>query len=247
MKTSYKKDLKQAYLIIEGDEANPEDYQVAMLRENDIPGVLKLEVRSVDNQNRYYYDITGKTSLRTFHEKVNITYEDMRRLVTDILAVARELPFYMLDGNRLLLEPEYIFSDKKGYYFCYYPAAVGREGNVPPGPVAKESFHRLTEFFVREVNYQDEEGVRFAYTLHKATMEENYSIEQILKEMDGEEKPEEEDEKEESPVCVNYTQRMEELSVEDSLIEERNHFWDPLRKLLEKTRKMHLQDPDEDL
>ena len=106
MKTSYKKDLKQAYLIVEGDETSPEDYQVAMLRENDIPGILKLEVRSVDNQNRYYYDITGKTSLRTFHEKVNLTYEDMKRLVTDILAVTRELPFYMLDGNRLLLEPE---------------------------------------------------------------------------------------------------------------------------------------------
>lgn len=246
MKTSYKKDLKQAYLIVDGDETSPEDYQVAMLRENDIPGILKLEVRSVDNQNRYYYDITGKTSLRTFHEKVNLTYEDMKRLVTDILAVTRELPFYMLDGNRLLLEPEYIFSDKKGYYFCYYPAMAGREGSASARPVAKDSFHRLTEFFVREVNYRDEEGVRFAYTLHKATMEENYSIEQILKEMEVEETPEEQEE-EELPVCVNYTQRMEELSEIDSLVEERNHFWDPLRKLLQKTRKMHLQDPIEDL
>lgn len=246
MKTSYKKDLKQAYLILEGDEPRSEDYQVAMLRENDIPGILKLEVRSVDNQNQYYYDITGKTSLKTFHEKVNLCYEDMKRLVTDILAVTRELSFYMLDGNRLLLEPQYIFSDKKGYYFCYYPAVAGDKGSATARPVAKESFHRLTEFFVREVNYRDEEGVRFAYTLHKATMEENFSIEQILREMEVEETPEEEKE-EEPPVCVNYTQRIEELSEEESFIEERNHFWNPLRKLLEKAQKMHLQDPAEDL
>ena len=38
----------------------------------------------------------------------------------------------------------------------------------------------MTEFFVREVNYKDEDGVHFAYSMHKMTMEENYSIEEIM-------------------------------------------------------------------
>lgn len=238
MKTSYKKDLKQAYLILEGGEAEPEDYQTAMLRENDIPGILKLEVRYVDNESHYYYDITGKTSFRTFHEKVNLCCEDMKRLVAGILAAIRELSCYMLDGNCLLLEPEYIFCDKEGYYFCYYPAYV---------PDAKETFHRLTEFFVREVNYRDEEGVHFAYTLHKATMEENYSIEQIMKNLCLEQGEAEAEEVEEAPVIFDYTERMEEAPMVDNLIEERNDFWEPVRRLLEKTRKRNLRDTTEDL
>ena len=247
MKTSYKKDLKQAYLILEGEQERPEDYQVAMLRENDIPGILKLEVRHVDNQSLYYYDITGKTSFQTFHEKVHLSYGDMKRLVECILEATRELSCYMLDGNALILEPEYIFCDKQGYYFCYYPA-ITKHGCEEDTPFyAKEAFHRLTEFFVREVDYRDEEGVHFAYTLHKATMQENYSIEQIMKSLNLQQDEGVERKEEEAPPTADYTKRMEEFTIEDNLIEERNHFWEPVRRLWEKTRKRHLQDPAEDL
>ena len=50
----------------------------------------------------------------------------------------------------------------------------------------KEEFHKLTEFFVREVDYKNKEGVHLAYTLHKATMEEHYSIEKIMEELEHE-------------------------------------------------------------
>ena len=41
----YKNDLKSAYLILEGEEGEEEDYQVAMMQENEIPGLLKAQTR----------------------------------------------------------------------------------------------------------------------------------------------------------------------------------------------------------
>lgn len=225
MKTYYKNDLKKAYLILEGEEGEKEDYQIEMLRENEIPGVLKTDVRYVDNVIHYHYDISGKVSFRAMHEKVNLTGEDMKHLVEQLLAAIKTLRKYMLDGNAILLEPEYIFCMKQQFFFCYYPSGQ-RE--------LRAEFHKLTEFFVREVNYKDKEGVRFAYTLHKATMEENYSIEQILEELSCEEK---EEVKEVSAAPITYTERMENKALEEVLIAEKREMWEPVRKLLERKKK----------
>lgn len=222
MKTYYKKDLKATYLILKGNDIQMEDYQVVMLRENDIPGICKMEVRNIDNQSYYYYNISGKTTFKTLHEKVGLNYEKMRRLVNSLLATTEELQRYMLDGNSLLLEPEYIFCDKEQFYFCYYPFY---QGDV------KEAFHRLTEFFVREVNYQDEEGVQLAYTLHKSTMEENYSIDEIMRQFACE--TEKREEETVLPVMAEITEDFEEQEEE---MEKNQDRWEFVRRFLERRR-----------
>ena len=223
MKTYYKNDLNRAYMILEGGENDKEDYQIVMLKENEIPGILNMDMRYIDNQCQYYYDISGKISLRTCHEKVCLTAEDMKHLVNNLLQTIQVLKKYMLDGTCILLDPEYIFCEKNRYSFCYYPFCKQD---------IRAEFHRLTEFFVREVNYKDEEGVHFAYTLHKATMEENYSIEDVMKQF----LPQENTQQEEATVpAVDYTRCMEDPVIETSLIEERESLWEPVRKFLEKS------------
>ena len=236
MKTYYKNDLKRAYMILEGEEGDREDYQIVMLKENEIPGILNMDVRYVDNQSQYYYDISGKTSFKILHEKMSLTLDDMRKLVNDLLQAIQTLKKYMLDSQCLLLEPEYIYCADETYYFCYYPSYKQD---------IKAEFHRLTEFFVREVNYKDEEGVHFAYTLHKATMEENYSIEEIMKNMIPETEDEEQ-EAEDTPV-VNYTERIATMSMEESMIEEKDSMWESVRKFLERSKKRKWGYGSEDL
>lgn len=233
MKTYYKNDLKRAYMILEGETQEQEDYQIIMLKENEISGILNMDVHYVDNQSQYYYDISGKTSFKTLHEKLNLTLEDMRRLVNDLLHAIQILKKYMLDGKCILLDPEYIFCENETYYFCYYPFC---------SLDIRKEFHKLTEFFVREVNYKDDEGVRFAYTLHKATMEENYSIEEIMKQFG----PEEKEEVEEIPI-ISYTDRLESMALEESIVEERDSMWDSVRKFLERSKKRKWGYGSEDL
>lgn len=222
-------------MILEGEEGDKEDYQIVMLKENQIPGILDMDVRHVDNQNQYHYDISGKTSFKILHEKVNLTSDDMKRLVNELLQAIQILKKYMLDGKCLLLDPEYIFCSDNSYYFCYYPFSKQD---------IREEFHRLTEFFVREVNYKDEEGVHFAYTLHKATMEENYSIEEIMKNL----LPKSEEEKDifDEPV-VDYAERIELLASEESIVEEKDSMWESVRRFLERSKRRKWGYGSEDL
>lgn len=226
MKTYYKNDLKKAYMILEGAEGGREDYQIIMLKENEIPGILNLDVRYIDNQSHYYYDISGKTSFKTLHEKIPLSLSDMRCLVNELMKAIQNVQRYMLDDKCILLDPEYIYCEQDTYFFCYYPFC---------GQDIKQEFHRLTEFFVREVDYKDEDGIRFAYTLHKSTMEENYSIEEIMKNITFEAQ----DEGEETPAIeeVDYTQCMQDMVSGDSLIEERDSMWESVRKFLERSKK----------
>ena len=167
MKACYKNDLKRAYLILEGVESEAEDYQIYMLKENTIPGLLKTDIRYVDNISQYYYDISGKVSLKAIHEKANLSYKEMKNLVYALLRTIKTIRKFMLEANCILLDPEYIYCEKEEFYFCYFPRCECE---------LKEEFHRLTEYFVSEVNYKEKEGIHFAYRIHKASMEENYSI-----------------------------------------------------------------------
>ena len=103
----------------------------------------------------------------------------------------------------------------------------------------------FVQFFVKEVSYKDEEGVHFAYTLHKMTMEENYSMEEIMEVLLPQEKVGEE-EKEELQV-MDYTQRMEQVRLEDNQLQEKNDLWEPVRKFLERAKRRRMGYEEEDL
>ena len=218
MNVYYKNDLKTAYLVVEGDEEEQEDYQIAMLQENKILGLLPMHVRYVDNRSNYFYDISGMQSLETKFEKEKLQRTQMVRLIQDLLSVMQEAKKYMLDGEKILLDPEYIFCDKNRFLFSYYPSC---ELDV------RKEFHKLTEFFVREVDYQDKEGVHLAYTLHKATMEEHYSIEKIMEEV----------EHEETIPQIHYVDKLEKPVEEELVVAEKQDFWEPIRRLLERKKK----------
>ncbi len=221
MNTYFKNNLKQALMVIEGETELKVDFQTFMLQENVIPGLLKTDIRYVDNKSCYHYDISGKISLQAKHEKMKLKSEDIHRLIQSILETIKEIKKYMLDGTGILLDPEYIYCEDESYYFCYYP---------PYEEELTKKFHRLTEFFVREVDYRDKEGVHVAYTLHRASMEQNYSVEKIMEEVYREEQ---------EPI-VHYDRQIEEQGIENTenqRVAEEKRLWEPVRRFLERRKR----------
>lgn len=217
MNAYFKNNLKQALLTLEGEEVK-DDFQIFMLQENEIPGLLKTSMKYIDGQSHYQYDISGKVSMKVKYEKMKLSNEDMKCLIHSLLQTLQEIEKYMLDATGILLAPEYIYCEGDKYFFCFYP---------PCSLELKEEFHKLTEFFVREVDYKDKEGIHLAYTLHKSSMDENYSIEKIMEEVLNEE-----------PVPqIPYEKRMEEQAEEAVTIEEKKELWEPVRRFLEKRKR----------
>ena len=222
MTTYYQTDLNKTYFIVEGEEYQTEDYQVRILKENCVSGMVDMDVRCIDNMQKYYYDISGKASLQQVFERKKPGYAEIKQLMDSLLCVMRVLKNYMVGSEGILLSPEMIFVEKEKYYFCFCP---GLQGDVT------KRLHELTEFLVREVDYRDEQGVHLAYVMHKATMEDHYSLEQIMREF-RQELSEEEDG--EDAAEVSYQSSV--LPQEKSMVEEKKDFWETVRRFIEKTR-----------
>ncbi len=165
--------LNRVCLHIYKEEHYEEDYQMPMLRQNRLEGILEVKGCEVGGETRYTYEISGLTSMKTMYENSCIKKKEIETVIARILEVTETLQCYMLNPNCLVLKPEYIFYKEGKWYFCYFP---GMEEDLC------KLFHELTEYFVKMLDYQDTEGIFLAYELHKATLQEHYDLELIMKE-----------------------------------------------------------------
>ena len=165
--------LNRSCLHLYKEEHYEEDYQMPMLRQNQLDGLLKVEGCEVEGKARYTYEISGLTSMKNMYENTCIKKQEIEGVIARILEVTETLQRYMLDPNCLVLKPEYIFNKEGQWFFCFFP---GMEEDLC------KLFHELTEYFVRMLDYEDTEGIFLAYELHKATLQEHYDVELIMKE-----------------------------------------------------------------
>lgn len=174
MRKRYQRNRNHVYLILEEDKLYKEDYQVRMILENEIKGLLKLQGRGIDEKSCFFYDITGKNSLKKQYKKKTILQEEIVLFLKNLLHTLEELYEYMLDANSLLLRPEYIFQEGEQSYFCYCPYENRN--------ICKE-FHKFTEFLVSQIDYEDRDSIGLAYELHKKTLGTQYDLCQLIQEM----------------------------------------------------------------
>lgn len=177
MKVSYRRNIQKNHLVIEEEGVYKEDYQMQMLRHNQIEGLLDVYGVGVEAHSQYFYNITGKQSMKTKFAKTKMDFADVEQFLNCMLTTLEEVRRHMLNGNCLLLTPKHIFFEQNKYYFCYFPLCQN---------TLEEGFHKLTEFLVSKINYHDNRAILFACGLHKATMEEDYNLLQIVERLYGE-------------------------------------------------------------
>ncbi len=229
-----------------------EDYQIRMLRANHLNGILKMGGRGMNENSYYDYDVSGKISMKAMFARSKISAEDIKMFLRDLKNVVREVETFLLNIHCILLKPEYIFYEDGKYFFCYYPLA--RQD-------LWEELHELTEYFVKQADYQDQEGVRMVFLLHKKTMDENYSLEKLAAEciqMSSEDecaRGEESDREDnwEDPGMKESADREEYIRKRDwitegemgnAVIRETDTLWTPVKRLLNKRRKSKWGDWD---
>ena len=76
MREEYERDLHHAWMILETDELYKEDYQMRMLMENAIPGLLSVRGQGKDDKSQYRYEISGKISVKAKGEKEHWKFAD---------------------------------------------------------------------------------------------------------------------------------------------------------------------------
>lgn len=172
MEAEYIKDMQGSYLVLEGIEGCTNLYQVKMLLNNNISGILEAEIRCIDEKDLFYYNITSKEKLLSAYEKQSLSYDLIKHLLLNLIEIIENSSEFLLSENDFVLEPEYIYMDQKSKKpcLCYY---VGYQTSL------NEQLNNLIEYLMNKVDYKDEKAVLLVYSLYKEIKENNATFDKL--------------------------------------------------------------------
>ena len=173
MEVSYSRRLDYQYMMIETGEEARSDYRLSMLINNRINGFLPVHVQQMNGKSTLSYEITSLENLPEFLDARKITYDEMVSLLLQFCSAVSEAGRYLLDGEGILLEPQYIYVSKslERIRFCYY-----QYQHMP----LHQSVNVLCRFLIDHIDYDDRRSLELAYGLFQESLRENLSISVIV-------------------------------------------------------------------
>ncbi|MCR4999547.1 MAG: FHA domain-containing protein [Lachnospiraceae bacterium] len=200
MNITFKRDLSRSYMVVSGS-MEPSTYEEGMLRNNDVFGLLSFHTTQVNGQIQYWYDITGKRSLKDYLSQEKVTRENLKVILQELNAACRKVSDYLIRQEHILFTADSIFVEntEEGpqLFLCYCPL---RDKNI------YNEFLTITEHLITEVDHQDEELRQVCYDLYEASLSSDFSLMNAYEYVKVLETPREEYVSE-SPVYEDYQDR----------------------------------------
>ncbi len=198
-------------------EQKPEEkrYQYCILSRGGIRYLLSCSLRYIDSNAYLYYDISSMQNLTQVFGEKKITREWVKDFLWGIRQMRYELDRFLLEEGNVIWNPEHIYQDleRNDFSYLYIPYYEGESG-----------LESLMDFFVENVDYEDEELVEFVYRVHEKIHQigREYLSKQIHEDFQKMEnlKKEADNTKQERPTQVVTT----ETNI-DLLQEEREALW----------------------
>lgn len=174
MKTEYKRDLQNNYLVLEVAEPDAEDgYGLRMAEQNHVKGLLPMHECRRDGKMYLHYEITSKQSLESLYEKKLMGYQDILYVLSGIRDTLEDMRKYLLSPQKLLFSPEmiYVLPERGGLLLCYYV----KEDECP--------ITMLAEFILKRLDHKDRQAVTLGYGFFQQASGANFSLAKTLKEI----------------------------------------------------------------
>lgn len=244
------------YPCIHIDVAVPyeENYQVKMMKNNDLKSFLEVTGNGRDGESRYTFRLNAGISVEKKYSSQKIDKEFMLLFTENLMRAVDEAKNYMLNPDYILLSPELVFIKEDEFRFCYIPL---KKNSIPI--TLSSSFHEMTEYFVRKLDYEDTEAILLSYRLHKESMQESYELKKILEDFRKEtkerteelekketEKREIEDTPEERIEDKYFSCKLEEIeNEEEESVKEEPFSYGTLKKMFYKIKNKRWGDWDD--
>lgn len=173
MELSYKRYLNQSFMIIEEKNGPCEVYEMNMILDRQVNGLLPLKIVQNDNGYQYWYDITGKQSILTYADREKINGTLLLHILNELQNTCFVIRNYLLEENRLFLSGECIYLCYKTnkIFFTYMPF-LHQELSV--------DFCTFLEFILQKLDHSDKAAVKIGYELYQMMQKEERTLREIL-------------------------------------------------------------------
>lgn len=178
----YRKTLNHNYLVIRKPEDDRLDYELDMIMENRIYGLLDIETRMAEGKEYLYYEISSMQPLRSLYDHKELDWKTIRNICTELVKIYRTATDYMIDEAHLCADPSCIYigmdDGKPGLLF------------LPELNIGKsENFIELAEYFLERVCHNDPRAALFAYRFYQTVRKDGFvmtDIERLIENCDTE-------------------------------------------------------------
>ena len=104
-------------------------FQVEMLTNNKIKGIVKLDVREKDSKVKLYYNLSGLVILSNFLKRNKIGKSDFISILDMLISVILNNNNYFLNDQSLVLDEKMVFIDPKSreVYLIYIPVEIHQD------------------------------------------------------------------------------------------------------------------------
>lgn len=174
MEVLFRRNHNDSYMVVEGS-ARPIDFEYEMIENNQISSLLKFYCMEMNGKNQFWYNITGKQSLKDYMEQTPMDFQVLERIFTYLYLACEEIEKYLIDQSHVLMSPEYIYLDKSdnclSFSFCYYP----QNDDMP-----SDQFRGVLEHLLTVVNHDRGEFMDFCYGIYDIALRNHYSIKELL-------------------------------------------------------------------
>ncbi len=175
MQIEYNRNGGSNYMVMEGQQVLL-PYEEKMLSENSIPALLDFHIVRVNANYRYWYDITGKKSVRGIAESEGLSVGNVTQIIEAVGAAYRMLSQYLVTEDRIYVTEETVFLKNSGSgmeaSLCFFPRTEVTQGCPLLG---------LMEYFISVVDHEKEGVTRLCYTLYEEAVKEGATIADLLR------------------------------------------------------------------
>ncbi len=160
MKVEYTRTAKKSYMIVRGADYPFAQYELMMIRHNDLACLLPFQMILADGAAEYWYDVSGMRSLATSVSVESLNAKQLRVLLEHIMELKSAMEEYLLDDANVAFAADMVYYDqaRDRVRFCYIPGL----GNVKAAGVRE-----LFEDLLQHINHADPVAVRMGYEMYE--------------------------------------------------------------------------------
>ena len=173
MDIAYERKGDKSYMVMKGDSGKT-GYEWQMLKSNEIKELLPFFTMERNGETMYYYDISGKESLKEYVKREGLTPEVLKKIIFYLGNAVEKLENYLISVDHLIISEDTVFLERHKSEFkmllCYQP------GN---NTVFTEQINSLFGYIIGEAPHSEKEFTALCYRMYEETVKDNFSFKTI--------------------------------------------------------------------
>lgn len=161
-------------ILLQEENTADLNFEITMMEQNNLKGFLKFHIQQVNLGFEYWYEISARHPLSHVLSKKKLNFDEIQFILIQLYSAFETLDNYLIDVDRLLLNPEYIYTDPDNLqlYFCFFPNKQNSFTN---------SMKEFIQFILDRVDHNDNRAIATIYPIYSYCTLENFTIEGIMK------------------------------------------------------------------